>query len=222
MQKLLIAAVVACSLLGYVVYARLSDKPGAGCPAYLKSDAPLIAHAGGGLPNKLYANNLEALNLAYSNGHRMFELDFIELDGHLLVGHEIQKAGAMTLGELLAWMDAHPDATIVTDIKSNNLEGLKLLKEAAGSRIARIIPQIRFPEQFTPVREMGYPAPILSIYFLGKDGWQTEANQMPLFAVAMPAKWRDRAKGIRHPVYLYTVNQPMSGYGLYTDCLIPG
>jgi hypothetical protein len=218
---LLIAAAVACSLLGYVVYARLSDKPSEGCRVYPKTNSPLIAHAGGGLPNKFYANNLEALNLAYSHGHRMFELDFIELDGHLLVGHEIQKAAAMTLAELLAWMDAHPDATIVTDMKSNNLEGLRLLKEAAGSKVTRIIPQIRFPEQYKPVREMGYPAPILSIYFLGKDGWQTEVNQIPLFAVAMPAKWRDRAKGIRHPIYLYTVNQPLPGYGLYTDCLIP-
>jgi len=24
-----------------------------------------------------------------------------------------------------------------------------------------------------------------------------------------------------HPVYLNTVNEPLPGYGLYTDCLIP-
>lgn len=223
MRKILVAvAAAAFGVLGYAVYARMTAKSTWGCDSYTKTNSPLIAHAGGGLPDKFYANDLEALNLAYSHGHRMFELDFIELDGRLLVGHETEIAGEMTVSELMAWMDAHPDATIVTDMKSDNLEGLRLLKEAAGPRLPRIVPQIRFPDQLEPVRQMGYPAPILSIYWLGRAGWQAEVNRIPLRAVAVPAKWRNRAKGIRHPVYLYTVNEPTPGYGLYTDCLIPG
>jgi len=29
------------------------------------------------------------------------------------------------------------------------------------------------------------------------------------------------ARFIDHPVFLNTVNEPIPGYGLYTDCLIP-
>ena len=35
-----------------------------------------IAHAGGGINNITYSNCLEALNLNYKLGHRVFEIDF--------------------------------------------------------------------------------------------------------------------------------------------------
>lgn len=49
----------------------------------------IIAHAGGEIAGLRYTNTLEALNLSYAKGARLFELDFIETsDGKLVAGHD--------------------------------------------------------------------------------------------------------------------------------------
>ena len=110
---------------------------------------------------------------------------------------------------------------MVTDFKSDNLEGLSLLARLAGPNKARFIPQIYTPDQFKPVAKMGFSAPIFTVYSLGDEGWQREANALPLRAVTIPVERKYLASGIRHFVFLHTVNEPMEGVGLYTDCLIP-
>jgi len=192
-----------------------------GCQSYTRADGPLIAHAGGGLPDHLYPNNLEALNLASAHGHTLIELDFIERDGQLLIGHDSDRMSDMTLVDLMHWLDQHATVSIVTDIKTENLSGLRLLKAAAGRRLSRFIAQIYSPKEYEPTVALGFSAPILTIYRLGDQGWQGAANAMPLRAVTMPIERAYLSKGIRHPVFLHTVNRPIKGYGLYTDCLIP-
>ncbi len=213
-------------LLALAARSFVPDLPKAapkGCARFTASPGPLVAHAGGGTPDAVYRNDRVALDLADRHGFKVIELDFMEKGGRLALGHGNAQASPLTLEELLDWLDRHPGISIITDIKTDNLNGLKLLKAAAGRRIDRFIPQIYSTVEFAPVVALGYPAPILTIYRLqpGKDEWIPAANALPLRAVTMPVKRRALAGRIEHPVYLHTVNQPMPGYGLYTDCLIP-
>ncbi|MCB2078810.1 MAG: hypothetical protein KDE55_14070 [Novosphingobium sp.] len=193
-----------------------------GCPVYIPADVPLIAHAGGGLPDKTYANNRAALDLAAKHGFTMIEIDFMDIDGRLAIGHDGMPESSLTIDALLQWLDAHPGVSVVTDFKTDNLEGLAMLKRLAGERITRFIPQIYHPDQFEPVTALGYPAPIFTAYRWGDDSWIDWANRLPLRAVTMPKDRKHLAPRIEHRVFLHTVNEPMEGgFGLYTDCLVP-
>lgn len=205
--------------LGASQYARMSRRDG--CRAYVPAPGLLVAHAGGGLPDRTYADNLDALNLAARHGFTLVELDFIQRGDRLLIGHDDISESSLTVERLMTWLDAHPQISVITDVKTDNVKGLDLLKKAAGSRLGRFIPQIYRPEEFGPVEALGYPAPILTVYRLGDDGWEEQANALPLRAVTMPVERMYLAKRVKHPVYLHTVDKPMPGFGLYTNCLIP-
>ncbi len=192
-----------------------------GCSAYVPAEGPLVAHAGGGLPDRLYANDLEALDLAARHGFTLIELDFMERNGRLTIGHDGMPESSLSILELMKWLDLHPRIAIITDVKTNKINGLKQLADIAGFRQARFIPQIYSPSEYAPVIALGYSAPILTVYRIGDDGWQAEANALPLRAITIPVDRSYFAKGIKHPVFLHTVNHPIANYGLYTDCLVP-
>lgn len=220
-RAILRIGVLGAALIAAVPYAQQVFGHAPGCDAYIPSAAPLIAHAGGGLPDRTYANNRAALDMAASHGFTLIELDFLEVDGKLVLGHDTWRISDLSVAELMAWLDAHPGIAIVTDFKTGNVAGLTRLKEAAGPRTVRFIPQIYSPDEYAPVAALGYPAPILTIYRIGDSGWQQAANSLPLRAVTMPFDRRALAAGLNKPVFLHTVNEPIAGYGLYTDCLIP-
>lgn len=200
-------------------YVRASGRDG--CKAYVPAPGLLVAHAGGGLPDRIYANNLRALDLAARHGFTLVELDFTQQDGRLVIGHDSLSESPLTVEQLMAWLDAHPRISVITDMKIDNVSGLAMLKKTAGARLGRFIPQIYRPGEFGPVEALGYPAPILTIYRLGDEGWEAEANALPLRAVTMPVERMYLAKRVRHPVFLHTVDKPMPGFGLYTNCLVP-
>lgn len=190
-----------------------------GCASYRRAAGPLVAHAGGGLPARFYANNLAALNLAAAFGHKLIELDFMEVDGRLLLGHDKDRMSDLDLQGLIDWLDDHPGVTIVTDIKTDNLSGLELIKRT-GSQ-GRFIPQIYRPEQYAPVRKLGFSRVIFADRTGESENWFPWVNTAELWAVAIPKSKAHLAEQIRHPVYIYTVNKPTKGVGLYTDCLVP-
>lgn len=192
-----------------------------GCRAYVPAPGLLVAHAGGGLPDRIYANDLHALDLAARHGFTLVELDFTEQDGRLVIGHDSLSESPLTVDRLMTWLDAHPRISVITDMKMDNVRGLAMLRKAAGTRLGRFIPQIYRPEEFGPVEALGYPAPILTIYRLGDEGWEAQANALPLRAVTMPVERMYLAKRVRHPVFLHTVDKPIPGFGLYTNCLVP-
>lgn len=191
------------------------------CEQYQRVEQPLIAHAGGGLPDAAYTNSLEAIEMAAAHGFRLIELDFRRTRKGVAFGHDTKRLSRLTLDELLAFLRRHPDILIVTDFKTDNVAGLRLLSELAGAQRKRFVPQIYRFEELQPVADMGYPRPILSVYRRPNFGWPFRANAMPVRAVTMPYRLRYLARLIDHPVYLHTVNSPAPGYGLYTDCLIP-
>jgi glycerophosphoryl diester phosphodiesterase len=223
MRRLLATAVgLAVGAAGAVLLLQQGGEEYPGCQSYTPVENRLVAHAGGGLPDRTYANDLEAMNLAVRNGFDLIELDFMERGDRLTVGHDGMDESRLTVAQLMTWLDERPNVTIITDVKTDNLSGLAMLKRAAGPRIDRFVPQIYHPGEYDAVRELGYAAPILTIYRLPSDAqWIDAANGLDLWAVTMPVERRELAAAIRHPVFLHTVNEPMDGFGLYTDCLIP-
>ncbi|WP_265530477.1 PI-PLC domain-containing protein [Sphingomicrobium marinum] len=187
-----------------------------GCSSYREHDRPLIAHAGGGLPDGLYTNSRAAMDLAVKNGFTLIELDFIERDGALLIGHDEDRMSELTLEELFAWLEKHPDVRIVTDIKTGN-DGLRYLAPHAD----RFIPQIYYPREYGTVRRLGFDDIIFTAYGAWSNDWITKVNKLDLFAVTIPMRWVHVAPRIEHELYLHTFNRPMGSLGLYTDCLIP-
>ncbi|MCW3798339.1 hypothetical protein OMW55_11045 [Sphingomonas sp. BN140010] len=218
--------VVLLPLLSLVLAAMCLDRwgyptPPERCANYRPAPGPLIAHAGGGLPDRIYSNELAAMKLARAHGFRWIELDFVEEGGAIRLGHDPWRMSGTTVAQLLAWLQSEPSVRIVTDFKTPNVSGLAALRRAAGPLQDRFIPQIYSPSEYHPVRRLGYGAPILTAYRLGWLGWQRAANRLPLLAVTLPYNRRFLAPLLRHPIFLHTVNEPVPGVGLYTDCLVP-
>ena len=210
------------ALLGGALLYASAHRPLDRCDSYTPVDAPLIAHAGGGLPDSAYANSRAALDLAARHGFAMIELDFIQRGNRLAIQHEGYPESDLSLADLMIWLDRHPGILIVTDMKTDNVAGLSLLKQAAGDRTARFVQQIYATDEYRPVIEMGFPAPIFTVYRLPQGAEPIETlNALKLRAVTMPVERRELAGQIDHPVFLHTVNEPLDGFGLYTDCLIP-
>jgi hypothetical protein len=188
----------------------------------------LVAHAGGGLPDRTYTNSIEALDLAYAHGLRIFEIDFLTLPfGSIAVGHDLSdllRRGRASVPAILDWMRAHPDARLVTDFKTDNVEGLRHLSRMASDLAGRIIPQIYRPSEYRPIMDLGFAPPIFTLYRNDDPRWLEFANSTDLFAVTMPASWAGKAKAVRQAVFLHTIDEPadLDGVvGLYTNCLVP-
>ena len=114
-----------------------------------------IAHAGGAIEGFVYTNSLEALNLSYRKGCKLFELDMIETsDGKLVAAHDwkyyksvtnysgtiddtplteeqflslkIQgKFTPMNMETINKWFAEHKDAILVTDKINSPAEMLR-------------------------------------------------------------------------------------------------
>ena len=110
----------------------------------VKTDV-IIAHGGGSIDGYTYPNSLEALNLSYSKGCRLFELDIIETsDGTYVAAHDwvsyksitdyegvvdttplseeeflllkvYGKYTPLNMDLINRWFTIHPDAILVTD-----------------------------------------------------------------------------------------------------------
>src|SRR5690606_12167557 len=100
-----------------------------------------IAHAGGGINGDVYTNSLEALNLSYEKGFRLFELDIIKTSDNVFVAAHDWKGWAkrtgykdetpvslkifkenpieaytpMDIHDINRWFKNHPDAILITD-----------------------------------------------------------------------------------------------------------
>jgi lipoteichoic acid synthase len=222
-----------------------------------------IAHAGGVVANTCYTNSQEAFQENYRRGHRFFEIDLNwTSDGHLVLTHDwganfhflfptSKISGPHSLDEFLAlriknnltpmsfaklvdWLRTHPDARIVTDVKSDNLRALKEIAETCPDMIDRVIPQIYAFEEYEPVRDMGYRNIILTLYLklYTDEPLLRFVRNHKLFGVTM---WTERAmeklpRKLRRrnvPVFAHTINSPQEQQqlesngvsGFYTDFL---
>jgi lipoteichoic acid synthase len=120
----------------------------------------------------------------------------------------------MLLDDLARRMWRHPDARIVTDVKSDNVRVLRQIRERYGNLADRFIPQIYSPDELAPVRNLGYRRIIFTLYRtdLGDDGAVMFAARARLCAVTM---FNDRALASNLPATLGGVA------GIYTDSITP-
>jgi glycerophosphoryl diester phosphodiesterase len=222
----------------------------------------LIAHAGGAIYGLRYTNSLEALDFSYEYGHRFLELDFDRTaDGEVVMIHDWENMAARMFGEagqrtkadflsatalanltvldldrLKTWMDAHPDAYIITDVKEDNLTTLQEAREALGEAAERLIPQVYSPEEYTALAQDGWERIIFTIYRTDLTLEEVEEAAMTLrpWALTMPLETLDadmltRLSQAGICVYTHTVNdlstfeqwQAVGLHGIYTDYFQP-
>lgn len=218
-------------LLGGWVARGVATNHAPGCPAYHEvSDRFLIAHAGGGLPDRMYPNSIAALDRSYANGLRSFEMDFHQLPfGVIRAGHDtsdlFDPRGAW-LSDVLDWMRRHPDARLVVDMKTDNVEGLKRIAAAATEPALRqrIVPYVYHKEQYDAVRKLGFYSPIYA-QFQGEDrDWLAYANSREFSAVALSPQRLSTSPDLRHPIIVFTYDslENTAGAGaIITNCMIP-
>ncbi|KGK01140.1 glycerophosphodiester phosphodiesterase family protein [Thalassotalea sp. ND16A] len=202
-----------------------------------------IAHAGGGINNRTYTNSIDALNSNINKGFQYFEIDFsFTKDDRLVCLHDwklsfkrsfgfetLEKVtmeefnylvknssefNICTLNSLSEWMKMNPSATIITDVKENNIEALKIISDTIDNAKARVIPQIYNPVNFKKIKEMGFDKIIWTLYrYRGNNDdvldW-TEKFPGP-FAITMPKSKAESTlpkelKKRNIPSYVHTVN----------------
>ncbi|MDA1354491.1 MAG: hypothetical protein O3A01_08550 [bacterium] len=233
-------------------------------PSTTQIQLETVAHAGGKINGQIYTNSLAALNHNYEMGFRLFEIDFNwTKEGNLICLHKwndrhfknaygytrkeafsdsefeaFRKSSPIAsigIDELIAWVKTHPDARIITDIKSNNLKGLQIIATLAQTHTAKFIPQIYQPNEYSPAKEMGYETIIWTLYRYSGNNKDVlkHAKKMDLFAITMPSERAEQgvAKTLaKHNIYSYvhTINSPYSASkyinrynaaGIYTDGL---
>lgn len=92
-------------------------------------------------------------------GHNFIELEFSWLSGNLTAKSLVK----MNVEGLVKWLCDHKDICIITDIKNNNIEGLRLIKDKYPEIAHQIIPQIYRIDEFIPAQGFGYENIILNL-----------------------------------------------------------
>ncbi len=187
-----------------------------------------IAHAGGQYNNKNYPNSIASIehNLRFT---KYFELDLqLTKDNKLVCLHDgnvdtkyfdqiknkIIKNDYCYDETLKEFFDRNKDIKIITDFKTDNIEGLSFIKEYFQSDYNRFIPQIYYEKEYQKVKDLGFEKIIFTFYRIpdySNDQILKILNNMDLFAIAMdPARLRsgivskiDKQKFF---VYVHTVN----------------
>lgn len=225
----------------------------------------MIAHAGGGYHGVNYTNSIDALNGSYQGGFRYVEMDFSWTgDGQLVCLHDWDKTfkkifkqktkqaishdafkqlvedhpdyRPCTLDSLAVWLLNKPEVKVITDIKYDNLKGIRLIVDKYPDLKPQLIPQFYQPEEYPVLKAMGFEDLIWILYQYdgSKKSVLELSQQMDLFAVSMrsrQAKSRTLQKLLKqHRIFVYTINQERSKNklvekygvtGVYTDFLAP-
>jgi glycerophosphoryl diester phosphodiesterase len=222
-----------------------------------------IAHACGGVGGVTYSNTLEALEANYAKGHRFFEVDINwTRDRKLVLIHDWKDSvntffpgqdpghvpslseflkfkmkdnlTQLSFSGLVDWLNLHPGARIVTDIKRRNLQALRKISEEFPGIAERVVPQIYTFGEYESVWNMGYRHIILTLYV--KDYLDESvlkfAKKRKLFGITM---WGSRGMGrlpkelgkMNIPAFAHTINsidekeklEANGVSGFYTDFL---
>jgi glycerophosphoryl diester phosphodiesterase len=224
----------------------------------------MIAHAGGGFNGQNYSNSLEALELNYNKGFRYFEIDFSwTSDQQLVCLHDwgkrfkktfgfktkhalsyekfqyllnnTNKLHPCTLETLEIWLLEHPDVTIITDVKYNNIKAIAKIIKQYPNLLNRLIPQFYQPKEYAILKDMGFKQLIWILYqFEGKlSSVVGYVNNMDLLAISMRASQAKKkfAKQLivnGENIFVYTINNQKAleklvkkhqVSGIYTDFL---
>lgn len=225
----------------------------------------LIAHAGGAVNNIIYSNSLQALDSNYDKGFRYFELDIeITSDRKLVLVHywdsEFRtlftdppphiptydefmalnmKFGLqqLSMNDVYTWLESHPDAYVITDVKSENLFALTTIMSEFPEATHRVIPQFYDISNFQRIQEMGYEKLIFTLYKskISDQALMDFSDTNSIFAYTMfPPRGINSGLGKAlqsrgEIVYYHTIDDQREvelliqegAYGFYTDHLNP-
>lgn len=209
-------------------------------------------------------NSVEAADNSYKNGYRWLEVDFnwtsdeklvcvhdwgnwnkhmgrgvfepVSYSEFIRISDEANVYHAFTPDSLEAWLETHPGAMIVTDVKEKNVDAMSIIRRSNPGMVDRLIVQIYSFDEYEQIKSLGYKNIILTMYKLSwadyHDFNKIDAliRNTDVVAVAMDAVdyTRDvfehvKATGI--PVYVHTLNTgaeqrawfDKGAYGIYTD-----
>jgi hypothetical protein len=180
-----------------------------------------IAHAGGQIDGRRYTNSLEALELAYKNGLRLFEFDLVKTsDGHLVAAHDWdswrdatgsevsvpshqqfkesllhEKYHTLDLSDLERWFARRTDSYLVTD---------KVMDFAAllggFSLRDRLIVEVFSVDEYRRALNEGVQYPMLSLRAAmiedGKEKVVSLLRTQPVKFVAVSSKIVGRNQGL--------------------------
>jgi hypothetical protein len=226
----LAAVVLYAAFSGYKLVHQIATAHAPGCAFYrpVVTDRLLIAHAGGGLPDRMYPNSIEALDRSYARGLRVFEMDFHQLPfGVMRAGHDpfdVLDPREAWLSQVLDWMRRHPDARLLPDMKTDNVAGLKLILAEAPDLRHRITPFVYTKTEYDVVRKLGFGLPIYALFHHEDADWLAFANSHDFQAVALSEEKVSEIPDIRHPVIVYTFDVMMKApgaRGVITNCMEP-
>ena len=225
-----------------------------------------IMHAGGETPDgQQGTNSIEAMNASYEAGEYWLELDFCptsdskyvclhdfyayyskEITGVEVPDYEtfekIRKTTygyeSPTLDSLVLWLDEHPKAVIVTDVKENNLEFVRTVAETYPDYVRRFALQIYGRDEYEAAVSFGFDKIIYTLYKQPFERYDTELirefvkKSDKLIALTYSADMEntdsiEEITGLGVPVYVHTINTPeeqsfwreLGVYGFYTDVI---
>lgn len=205
-------------------------------------EASRIAHAGGQFHGMILTNSLHALTASYAKGYRYFEIDLnYTKDGFLVCAHRWGSNKGQVLWpdhtptrdeyldaysehlfapcvkeSLMSWLNEHSDATLIADIKQNELIALASISEEYPKLRNRIIPQVFQPNDFSKVRSLGFDRVIWALYrFDGENssviGELKKISKPVAISVGLQrinsGLLNDlRSSRLEIPVYVHTIN----------------
>ena len=144
----------------------------------------VIAHAMGSIDGIQYSNSLEAFQLNYSKGFRVFEVDLMPTaDGKVVALHDGLEEGygldrpisevtarrfkdteyqglytPLDLADIMMLLSRHPDAVIIPDVKSDFETTYRVIIREVTDRdpdlFKRIIPQIYREEDYSTLKKL--------------------------------------------------------------------
>lgn len=139
------------------------------------TDYNLVAHALGGIDGHRYTNSMEGFKLAYENGFRVFEIDFMLTSDERLVALHHWDDKPITYDEFMSTkvedeytpldvagvydlFSQHEDAYLVLDLKAGDDDEKRLMYEIIteifdDDVLDRTIPQLQFESDLMLVRE---------------------------------------------------------------------
>ena len=132
-----------------------------------------------------------------------------------ILSNKLSRYSNCDLSGLHKWLVNNPDSFIITDIKDDNIAGLKIIRQAISVAADRVIPQIYKAKEFKTAKKLGYKKVIYTLY-REKDSAEKIISNIGKFygeiAITMPEKKLLQGLGRKilaiHdvPIYVHTIN----------------
>ena len=203
------------------------------------NDLRYIMHGGGDVAGYENSNSLESVNESLRQGNLMLEIDLSwTADGELVCAHDVPEGmtraeflstpldGGLTpmdLQTLTSFMRTHPGMRVIPDIKSKNLDGLKVIREQCSDLLDRFLPYVTRRYDYNSIRQLGFPNMIFTTYQMtwkerqDVTGIVQFARKNDLVAIALSfddftltAKYLAAARAEGVPIVLDTVNSAVT------------